>query len=516
LTASKETTATILRLHFVEKWKVGTIAMHLSIHHSMVTRILSQSGIPLPTLKPRASIIDDYLPFILDTLKKYPKLTASRLYGMVRERGYTGGPDHFRHQVSLHRPRPIPEAYLRLKTLPGEQAQVDWGMFGKITIGKAQRTLVAFVMVLSYSRRIFLRFYLDMQMANFLRGHAAAFEAWQGIPHILLYDNLKSAVLERQGDAIRFHPTLLTFAGHYRYEPRPVAVYRGNEKGRVERSIRYIRDNFFAARQWKDLNDLNAQAEEWCFGQSSDRPCPEDKQMTVREAFEEEKPRLSALPDNPYPTEECVEVRVPKTPYVRFDLNDYSVPYTYTRKKLVVRASSETVRILDGLDVIATHSRSYDKAKQIEDPHHVKALVERKRSARQSRGMNYLTHAVPACQILLNKAAEHGYALGGITSALLRLLDEYGAADLEPAVEEAIASDSPHPNTVRISLQRRREERNKPPPIPVVLPDKKQLRELVVRPHALGDYDQLSEAGSDTKPVASMDIDQYRREGGLV
>jgi len=107
---------------------------------------------------------------------------------------------------------------------------------------------MAFVMVLSYSRQIFLRFFLNARLESFLRGHLAAFEAWNGCPRVILYDNLRSAVLERHGDAIRFHPTLLEFATHYHYEPRPVAVARGNEKGRVERAIRYVRDNFFAAR----------------------------------------------------------------------------------------------------------------------------------------------------------------------------------------------------------------------------------------------------------------------------
>ena len=173
-----------------------------------------------------------------------------------------------------------PEAYLRLKTLPGEQAQVDWGHFGTITIGRATRPLMAFVMVLSWSRQICLRFFLDARMASFLRGHEAAFQAWGGLPRVLLYDNLKSAVLERQGDAIRFHPTLLALAAHYRFEPRPVAVARGNEKGRVERAIRYVRDAFFAARTWQDLDDLNAQADAWCHGQAADRPCPEERTLT--------------------------------------------------------------------------------------------------------------------------------------------------------------------------------------------------------------------------------------------
>jgi transposase len=149
---------------------------------------------------------------------------------------------------------------------------------------------MAFVIILSFSRRLFLRFFLDARRSNFLRGHEAAFRAWQGLPRSLLYDHLKSAVLERQGQAIRFHPTLLDFAAHYRFEPRPVAIARGNEKGRVERAIRYVRDNFFAARTWRDLDDLNAQAEAWCEGQALERPCPEDRSMSVRGAFEQEHP----------------------------------------------------------------------------------------------------------------------------------------------------------------------------------------------------------------------------------
>jgi transposase len=152
--------------------------------------------------------------------------------------------------VACHRPRPAAEAYLRLRTLPGEQAQVDWGHFGHLQIGRARRPLMAFVMVLSHSRMVFLRFFLDARMDSFLRGHALAFAAFGGVPRVLLYDNLKSAVLERvdhpRGSAIRFNPTLLALAGHYRFEPRPVAPARGNEKGRVERAIRYIRDSFFA------------------------------------------------------------------------------------------------------------------------------------------------------------------------------------------------------------------------------------------------------------------------------
>ena len=204
----------ILRLHQAEHWPIGTIATQLRVHHSTVRRVLAQAGVPVTHKTLRASIAEPYQAFIVQTLTRYPTLRASRLYQMVHERGYPGAPDHFRAIVARLRPRPTAEAYLRLRTLPGEwpeaspQAQVDWAHFGKLTVGRAVRPLMAFVMVLSYSRQLFLRFYLGAAMNYFIRGHVAlgqpleAFDSFNAVPRVLLYDNLKSAVLERSGDAI--------------------------------------------------------------------------------------------------------------------------------------------------------------------------------------------------------------------------------------------------------------------------------------------------------------------------
>jgi transposase len=491
VTIGPELEAQILRYYHVEKWRVGTIARQLRVHGGTVRRVLAQAGLPQTLAVQRPSRIDTYLPFIRQTLEKFPSLTASRLYTMVRERGYRGGPDHFRHLISLHRPRSSHEAYLRLATLPGEQGQVDWGHFGHLDIGRARRPLMAFVMVLSWSRRIYLRFFLDARMENFLRGHVGAFAAWSGLPRVLLYDNLKSAVLERHGDAIRFHPTLLSFAGHYRFEPRPVAVARGNEKGRVERAIRYVRESFFAARTFTDLDDLNTQAEHWCLGQASDRPCPEDGTIGVREAFAREQPRLLALPENPYPTDEQVEVHAHKTPYVRFDLNDYSIPPTYVRRTLAVRADPLRVRVLDGGKILADHPRSYDRHAQIEDPNHIKTLALYKRQARHHRGIDHLAQAAPASRDLLIRAAERGGSLGAITAALLRLLDRYGAAALQASILAALAEGVPHPNAVRLALERQREARHDSPPIAACLPEHVKQKDTPVQPHRLDTYDNL-------------------------
>ena len=160
-----ELKAQILRYHFVEHWRVGTIASQLGVHHSTVERVLGEAGVERERQRPRRpSKLDSYMAFITETLERFPTLTAARLFDMVKARGYTGAPDHFRHRIAQLRPRRPREAYLRLRTLPGEQAQVDWAHFGKLTIGRAERPLMAFVLVLSYSRYPFVRFYLGASL----------------------------------------------------------------------------------------------------------------------------------------------------------------------------------------------------------------------------------------------------------------------------------------------------------------------------------------------------------------
>jgi transposase len=487
---SSEREAEILRLFHAEKWPVGTIASQLGVHHSVVRRVLGQAGVSRHRVMLRPSIADPYMPFMLEVLTKYPRLSASRLYQMVHERGYRGAVDHFRHIVASVRPRPPAEAFLRLRTLPGEQGQVDWAHFGKVTIGRATRRLWAFVIVLSWSRAIFLRFYLSAAMPSFLRGHVDAFRFFEGVPRVLLYDNLKSAVLERFGQAIRFHPTLIELSAHYRYEPRPVAVARGNEKGRVERAIRYVRDSFFAARTWRDLNDLNQQATAWTTGIAFDRRWPDDSTRTVRDAFSEEKPKLLTLPDNEFPTEERLEVEVGKTPYARFDLNDYSVPHDRVQRTLVVVATLDTVRVLDGTNVIATHARSWNRADEVEDKSHVEDLVDAKKTARRHRGIQRLSRAVPSAEPLLARAAERGANLGNITSRLLRLLDAVTPAELEQAVAEAVARDMPTLGAVRQLLDQQRAALGKPPAVLTRFATSKAA-DIVVQPHRLESYDPI-------------------------
>ena len=493
-----EVEAEIVRLYHAEQWKVGTIATQLRVHHGVVRRVLRELGLPIPKLVARPSMVDPYLPFIHQTLERYPTLPASRLFAMVKQRGYPGQESHFRDIVRLLRPKPAHEAFLRLATLPGEQAQVDWAHFGTMTVGRARRKLLAFVMVLSHSRRIFLRFFFGARMPVFLRGHVEAFAYFGGVPRHCLYDNLKSVVTQRVGDAIRFNETFLELARHYRFGPRVAAPRRGNEKARAERAIRYIRSSFFAARELTTLDALNAEAQQWCEEISDQRRWPDDHERSVIEVFEDERAHLLALPDNPFVCEEQVPVAIGKTPYVRFDLNDYSVPHQNVRRRdLVVVASLERVRVCRGLELIADHARSWDKRQRIEEPQHIEDLVAYKRNARKHHGLGRLQHATPAAADFLGRAAERGLNLGSITARLLKLLDEYGASELDAALVELNEREVVHVPAVRTVLEQRRHAKGRPAPLAVELPDDPRIRELVVRPHDLATYDHLDDDGDD-------------------
>lgn len=486
--------AEVRRLFTVEGWRKHTIACHLGIHHATVRRALDRAGLPPGEPRRRRSMLDPYVDFVRKTFERYPKLPAAELYEMVRRRGYPGGPDYFRHRIAELglRPRQAPEAFLQLRTLPGEQAQVDWAYFGKRKVDGGWRRLWAFVMVLSYSRLFFLRFFYDARLPSFLTGHVKAFAFFRGVARTLLYDNLKSVVLERRGSAIRFHPRLLELSDHYGYDPRPVAPRRGNEKGRVERAIRYLRTSFFPLRQTWSIEALNRDALAWCRERSSQRRWPQDRRRSVEQAYLEERVHLLPLAEA-FPCHETVIAQLRRSPFVRFDANRYSVPHDRIQRPVTLLADLERIRVFDRQELITEHARCWDKNQIIEDPMHLDALWQSKRKARVHRGQDRLLRAVPQAEELLSELARRQRHLATAVAHLLRLLEAFGVEELQAAVAEALEKGSPHPETVRLVLDRRRQARHAKPPIAIELPDDPRVKNLVVTPHALADYDPEDE-----------------------
>jgi transposase len=486
----------IRRLYYAEHWKVGTIASSLHVHHDTVRLAIAAETLGARRGVCRPTALDPYLAFIRDTLAQYARLRATRLHEMLRLRGYTGSATQVRRLVRQIRPQSV-GVYRRLETLSGEEAQIDWGSFGTIRLGRGTRAVSGFVMVLSYSRAMHALFTLDQSLESFLRGHVAAFEALSGAARTLVYDNLKSAVLDRRGAAIQFHPRLLELAGHYHFAPRPCTPARGNEKGKVERQIQYLRHAFFAARTYRDLDDLNAQFVTWRDEVAHRRRHPAQPDRTVAEVFGDEQPRLLTLPEHPFETDLVTTVRSGKTPYIRFDRNLYSIPHEHARQPLSLVASDTRVRLLAGTAVIADHPRSFDTAAVVDDPAHVAALLEASRQRHAHGQRDYLRVTVPASVALFDRLAARGEPLTLVTRRLLGLLDDYGADDLTRAITIALDRGTVSVAAITHLIETAHRRRGAKPPMPLLLPDRPGVRDLTVPSHTLESYDDLTDPDPD-------------------
>ncbi len=310
---------------------------------------------------------------------------------------------------------------------------------------------------------------------------------------MILYDNLKSAVLERRGSQILFNPRLLELSAHYHFAPRPCQVRAGNQKGRVERAIRYVRDSFWAGRTFTTLPECNRQAWLWRDQVAHQRRWPGQDNRTVEQVFADEQPRLLTPPLHPLNTDRIETVQSNKTIYIRFDLNDYSIPPEAVGRPLTLVASDITVRILDGALEIARHTRTYDRQQQVLDPAHQEAVLKTKRQAFHATPAGRLEQAVPESKTLLDRAFAQGESAGSQTAQLMKLLDEYGPAAFRRAIREALERNTPRASSVAFLL--RRQPRSQP--LAVDLSRHPQAQSVDVRPHDLETYDELARTQND-------------------
>lgn len=488
----------IRQLYFGEHWRIGTIAEQLGVHPDAVHNAINYDTFANVGCC-RPSALDPFVPFIREILERYPRLTGTRVHEMVRERGYGGSAVQVRRRIRRDglRPRPNREAFFRLRTLPGEQGQVDWGYLGTVRVGDAERKVWMLVVVLSWSRAVHVHFSHEQGIAAVLRGHIEAFDAFGGVPRTLLYDNMKTVVVEREGDAIRFHPRLLELSAHYLFSAQPCNFRRGNEKGRVERRIRYLRTSFLAGRTFTDLEDMRRQFGRWRDEVAYARRCPDDESLTVAEALEREREALLPLPENPLDAEETRTVLAHKQPYVRFDTNLYSLPHDLVGQPLLLSASDRRVRLLDGEKVVAEHERCWGRRQTIEDPRHLAGLAESKRRAAALRGRASVLAEIPEAEALYQALAERDEPLGPQTAALRALLERHPPEDVASAIREALDRGTPRAVSVQSILERRRREACLGPEPPVRVSPRSEIQDLRVRNHSLEDYDELIDARAD-------------------
>lgn len=479
-----DTDAEIIRLHFAEHWRTGTIAAQFGLHPDVVRRVLGLTH-PRAVGVPRARVVDPYREFIAETLARYPRLRTTRLYDMLRERGYQGAVRTLRLYVAEVRPKPHREVYLRTETLCGEQAQIDWAYAGKISVPGGERALWLFVLVLSYSRALWGEFVLDLSVHSLCRSLVRAARAIGGVSRQWLFDNPKVVVLERQGDAVRFHPVLLDLCAQMRVQPRLCAVRRPQHKGKVERAIRYLRDRFLAGRIIHSVADGNAQLAHFLADIAHPRPHPVHAPRSVDEVLVDERPRLLALPDPMPDTDVVLPVPVDRQAFIHFDANRYSVPSEFAERTLTLVSDDVNLRILDGASCVASHERCFGKRQVIEVAEHRAALLAERRAARDLKGRDRLRAVAPDFATLLDRWAFAGPSLGLQVTRAIKLLDLYGDDVFAAAVTELVARGLKDTSALAVACDRLRKDKHRP--IPVSLPDFEHDRDVV--PHDLETYD---------------------------
>ena len=482
----------IKRLFFADHLSINGIAENLGIHHETVRRAINHEAFKEKKEEVSKAYWVDYDEIIRKTLTQYPKLPCTRLRQILVDKGASPrSVDSLRRYVKGIRSQ-VREAFIKRSPLAGEEAQVDWAHFGSLECGGAKRKLYCFVMVLSWSRYTFAKFTFDLKTETFLNCHSEAFRYFGGVPRALLYDNLKSVVLEREGTAIRFNPMTLDFAGHYNFEPRACSPYRGNEKGRVERKIRYLRENFFAARPLADIDTLNAELSKWLEEVGNTGPWPENKDSRVQDKFLEEHKKLLSLPEFHPILEISKTVRAGKYAHIAYDLNTYSIPPDYTQRTLLVRASHSRVRVYADAQIIAEHPRAWGKGEEVFCPRHRGELIAKKRLGATQAQRNELIAQVPELEEIFHKLADRGEPLTRSVHRLGQLEASYGLEAFKQAIEQALDRGSCSPESIALIL--RDQSKGEEPSLPKILPChpiNSAARSLQVKSHPLHSYDNL-------------------------
>lgn len=383
----------------------------------------------------RTSKLDPFKPYIVRWLEAHP-LSAVQILQRLKEAGYPGGYTIVKDYVSRVRPRRAP-AFLTLAFAPGEAAQVDWGEYGSIAVGTTRRRLSFFVMVLCYSRLMYLDFTVSQTMEHFLACHQHAFEAFQGVPSKIMVDNLKSAVLEHLiGQAPVFNSRYLDFAHHYGFTIAACGVRKGNEKGRVENGVGYVKKNFLNGLELADFSAMNPAARVWLDTTANVRLHGETHERPT-ERFQAEQAHLNPLPTQPYDIGSIRTVRASKQFRVTLDTNRYSVPAEYASARVTLKAYPDRLCIYDREKLIARHLRSYERHQDIEDPDHPRALLEQRRNAREQKLLMRFLTLSPRAQDYYQELQQRRFNPGHHLRKIAALSDIYGVEAVARAMEDA-------------------------------------------------------------------------------
>ena len=363
--------------------KSSQIAQKMELDERTIQKwIEAQHYIPRKSVI-RQSKLDPFKKQIQAMLEKYP-YSSIQILMKIKEQGYTGGKTILTDYVLKIRP-PHKASYLTLHFMSGECAQVDWGYAGLIKVGDHFRKMNFFVMVLCYSRMMYLEFTLSQAMEFFLGCHQNAFQFFGGVPEKIMIDNLKTGVVcHRYGEPPVFNPTYLNFSQHYGFKILACNAGKGNEKGRVENGVRYVKINFLKGLEVSDFKFVNPLAKDWLHQVANIRIHGETHRKPI-ELFEEEKKHLQPINLNPYDIGQFQIVRANHQFRVTFESNRYSVPYSKASSLLDMKRYPNQLLFYKDEKPIAQHIRSFEKYKDFENPDHVTELLKQKKKAKDQK-----------------------------------------------------------------------------------------------------------------------------------
>jgi transposase len=449
-----ETWAYIRHLFFVQKLPKKVIARKLGLDPKTVRRALRKESFEKTPSSPRPSKLDDFKNTIDEMLSAYPTISAVRIYENIARNGYCGGITILRDYLRSIRKTDKP--FLVITTLPAEQAQVDWGSVGAIIAGSAQK-ISCFLMVLSFSRMLYLEFFPSQSLENFMAAHVRAFQFFNGVAHSIRYDNLKSVVLTRFGSSIQFNSRFLDFAAHYLFTPSVCNLRSPHEKGAVENGIRYVKQNFLPARTFLSLADCNRQARAWRDQTANCRIHGTTKQRPIDLFTEKEKTALTPLPHHPYDTRILRAVKSSSQSLVAFETNRYSVPFAFASKSLTLKADEHLVSLYDKDNLIAQHPRCPEKHRLIENRQHYQGLLPARPKALFFKHRDLILSLGDTAQRYFQALTTTNLAVPHHLEKIIRLIELYGKTEVLGAMNHALSYQAfGHDYLLNIILAKRR------------------------------------------------------------
>jgi len=429
------------------------IAGELAMDPRTVVKWLARERFCQRKAVPRSSKLDPFKAEIARLLQTHA-FTAAQILMRIREQGFTGGYSIVKDYVRSIRP-PKSRAYLTLAFAPGECAQVDWGCYGSVAVGNTRRRLSFFVMVLCYSRMLYLEFTVSQSLEHFLACHQNAFDFFGHVPKKIMVDNLKSAVLKRiLGRPPVFNPRYLDFANHYGFTIAPCNVGRGNEKGRVENAVGYVKKNFLSGLEIPDFAALGPAARNWLEAVANVRLHGETRQKPV-ELFEAERPCLLPLAINAFDIATVSQQRASPQFRISCDTNRYSVPAEYAGRALTVKTDPERICVYAQDKLIARHIRSYERNLDFEDPDHPKALLAQRKKARDQKIFMRFIALSPKADLYYRKLAERRLNPQQHVRKIVALSEIYGTDPVGRAIEDAFIFEAFSSEYIANLLQQR-------------------------------------------------------------